>query len=70
MEIFGLVSNSKKNKRNIFFVPNINLPISSKNTCMSPLLPRILLFVCSVNLAQLAVIWTHNRDVRGVYYYS
>ena len=39
---------------------------------MSPLLPtscRISLFPCHashINLAELAVIWTHDRDVRGM----
>ena len=37
---------------------------------MSPLLPRLSLFLCRasyVNVEELAVIWTHDRDVRGLF---
>ena len=48
-------------------MPRMNLPIQIKH--MPPLLPRISIFLCRashVNYAELAVIWTHDRDVRGM----
>ena len=45
----------------------------SAGRVMSPLLPQISLFLCReshVNLIQLAVICTHDRDVRGMGLFS